>query len=109
MTPGSGASPTNIEKPLVSSFRDFGFEPFELDAARRRLTASGDPVAISGRHLDVLFLFGVPVTRMARRERDTELDALLPPQRASIEGLAALQALDVGRVARAPIQRQRLR
>ena len=34
----------------------FVFEPFELDSARRRLTASGEPVAISERQLDVLLL-----------------------------------------------------
>ena len=34
----------------------FVFEPFELDAARRRLTVSGEPVAISERQLDVLLL-----------------------------------------------------
>ena len=34
----------------------FVFEPFELDPARRRLTSSGEPVAISDRHLDVLLL-----------------------------------------------------
>jgi DNA-binding winged helix-turn-helix (wHTH) protein/Tfp pilus assembly protein PilF len=32
------------------------FEPFELDPARRRLTAFGEPVAISERQLDVLLL-----------------------------------------------------
>ena len=32
------------------------FEPFELDAARRRLTAFGEPAAISDRQLDVLLL-----------------------------------------------------
>ena len=34
----------------------FLFQPFELDPGRRRLTASGEPVAISDRHLDVLLL-----------------------------------------------------
>jgi len=34
----------------------FAFEPFELDAARRRLTVSGEPVAISERQLDILLL-----------------------------------------------------
>jgi DNA-binding winged helix-turn-helix (wHTH) protein len=34
----------------------FVFLPFELDPGRRRLTASGEPVAISDRHLDVLLL-----------------------------------------------------
>jgi DNA-binding winged helix-turn-helix (wHTH) protein len=32
----------------------FVFEPFELDPARRRLTSSDEPVAISERQLDVL-------------------------------------------------------
>ena len=31
----------------------FVFEPFELDPTRRRLTSSGEPVAVSARHLDV--------------------------------------------------------
>ncbi|HEY3042985.1 MAG TPA: winged helix-turn-helix domain-containing protein [Vicinamibacterales bacterium] len=133
----------------------FIFEPFELDPARRRLTASGEPVAISERQLDVLLLlvaragqiiskddllqvgwkdvavgdnsleqaisglrkllgarhietvprrgyrFGVPVTRMARRESDAALDALLAPHRAFIEGRAALETLEGDRVARA--------
>jgi DNA-binding winged helix-turn-helix (wHTH) protein len=136
------------------------FAPFELDPARRRLTASGEPVAISERYLDVLLLlvaragqiiskddllqvawkdvavgdnsleqaisglrrllgahpsgvayietvprrgyrFGVPVTRMARRESDAELDALLAPHRAFIEGRVALETLEAGRVAHA--------
>ena len=34
----------------------FVFEPFELDPVRRRLTSSGEPVAISDRHLEVLLL-----------------------------------------------------
>jgi DNA-binding winged helix-turn-helix (wHTH) protein/Tfp pilus assembly protein PilF len=34
----------------------FVFEPFELDPGRRRLTSSGEPVAISERQLDVLLL-----------------------------------------------------
>lgn len=34
----------------------FVFEPFELDPARRRLTSSGEPVAMSERQLDVLLL-----------------------------------------------------
>jgi len=34
----------------------FLFEPFELDAARRRLTASGEPASISDRQLDILLL-----------------------------------------------------
>ena len=32
----------------------FVFEPFALDAVRRRLTKSGEPVAISERQLHVL-------------------------------------------------------
>ena len=133
----------------------FVFEPFELDPARRRLTASGEPLAISERQLDVLLLlvaragqiiskddllqvgwkdvavgdnsleqaisglrrllgaghietvprrgyrFGVPVTRMAPRESDAGLDALLAPHRAFIEGRAALETLEGDRVARA--------
>jgi DNA-binding winged helix-turn-helix (wHTH) protein len=34
----------------------FTFAPFELDPARRRLIASGEPLAISDRQLDVLVL-----------------------------------------------------
>ena len=34
----------------------FVFEPFELDVAGRRLTASGEPAAISDRQLDILLL-----------------------------------------------------
>jgi DNA-binding winged helix-turn-helix (wHTH) protein len=34
----------------------FVFAPFELDPARRSLTAAGEPVAISERQLDVLLL-----------------------------------------------------
>ena len=34
----------------------FAFQLFELDPTRRRLTASGEPVAISERQLDVLLL-----------------------------------------------------
>jgi len=32
------------------------FEPFELDAARRRLTVSGEPAAMSDRQLDILLV-----------------------------------------------------
>lgn len=34
----------------------FVFEPFELDPTRRHLTASGEPIALSERQLDVLLL-----------------------------------------------------
>jgi DNA-binding winged helix-turn-helix (wHTH) protein len=34
----------------------FVFEPFELDATRRRLTVSGEPAAVSDRQLDILLL-----------------------------------------------------
>ena len=34
----------------------FVFEPFELDPARRRLAAFGEPIVISDRQLDVLLL-----------------------------------------------------
>jgi len=144
----------------VASGARFAFEPFELDPARRRLTASGEPDAISERQLDVLLLlvaragqiiskddllqagwndvavgdnsleqaisslrrllgthpdgvayietvprrgyrFGVAVTRLAPRESDTGLDALLAPHRAFIEGRAALETLEGDRVARA--------
>jgi DNA-binding winged helix-turn-helix (wHTH) protein len=138
----------------------FVFEPFEIDSARRRLTASGEPVAVSERHLDVLLLlvtragqiiskddllqagwkdvavgdnsleqaisslrrllsshpsgagcietvprrgyrFGAEVTRMAARESDAGLDALLAPHRAFIEGRAALETLEGDQVVRA--------
>ncbi len=138
----------------------FVFEPFELDPSRHRLSAAGEPVAISERYLDVLHLlvaragqivskedlqqagwkdvavgensleqaisglrrvlgtqvsgvayietvprrgyrFGVPVTRVAPRGSDADLDALLAPHRAFIEGRAALETLEVGRVTRA--------
>lgn len=138
----------------------FVFEPFELDPARRRLTVSGEPVAISERQLDVLLLlvaragqiiskddllqagwkdvavgdnsleqaisslrrllgshpdgaacietvprrgyrFAVAVTRMAARESDAGLDALLAPHRAFIEGRSALETFEGDRVARA--------
>jgi DNA-binding winged helix-turn-helix (wHTH) protein len=138
----------------------FVFEPFELDSVRRRLTSSGEPVAVSERQLDVLLLlvaragqiiskddllqagwkdvavgdnsleqaisslrrllsrhpsggacietvprrgyrFGADVTRMAARESDAGLDALLAPHRAFIEGRAALETLEADRVARA--------
>jgi DNA-binding winged helix-turn-helix (wHTH) protein len=34
----------------------FVFEPFELDAARRRLTSGGEPLAVTDRQLDVLLM-----------------------------------------------------
>jgi DNA-binding winged helix-turn-helix (wHTH) protein len=40
----------------VGTAARFVFEPFEVDAARRRLTAAGEPIAISDRHLDILLL-----------------------------------------------------
>ena len=138
----------------------FVFEPFELDPTRRRLTSSGEPVAVSARHLDVLLLlvvragqivskddllqagwkdvavgdnsleqaigslrrllgthpsgaayietvprrgyrFGVPVARRASRESDADLDALLAPHRAFLEGRAMLESLERDRIARA--------
>jgi DNA-binding winged helix-turn-helix (wHTH) protein len=138
----------------------FVFEPFEIDTARRVLTAAGEPVAISYRQLDVLlslvtragqivskedlldagwkdvavgdnsleqvisglrrllsahasgvtyietvarrgYRFAATVTRKAPRESDSGLDALLAPHRAFIEGRAALETLDVSKVARA--------
>jgi len=138
----------------------FAFDRFELDPARRRLTAAGEPVAVSDRQFDVLLLlvaragqiiskddlleagwkdvavgdnsieqaisslrrllgpppdgaafietvprrgyrFGSPVARMAPRESDAGLDALLAPHRAFIEGRAALESLESDRVASA--------
>jgi DNA-binding winged helix-turn-helix (wHTH) protein len=40
----------------VGSGARFAFERFELDPVRRRLTASGEPIAISERQIDVLLL-----------------------------------------------------
>jgi len=138
----------------------FVFDRFELDPGRRRLTAAGEPVAVSDRQFDVLLLlvaragqiiskddlleagwkdvavgdnsieqaisslrrllgtppggvafietvprrgyrFGSAVARMAPRESDAGLDALLAPHRAFIEGRAALETLEGDRVARA--------
>lgn len=138
----------------------FSFASFELDPDRRRLTASGSPVAISDRQLDVLcvlvaragqiiakddlleaawkdvavgdnsleqvisslrrllgaeadgvpyietvprrgYRFAAAVTRMAPRESDAGLDALLAPHRAFIEGRAALETLEGDGIARA--------
>src|SRR5205823_10177162 len=47
------------------------------------------------------YRFGVAVARMAPRESDAGLDALLAPHRAFVEGRAALETLDGNRVARA--------
>jgi DNA-binding winged helix-turn-helix (wHTH) protein len=138
----------------------FVFESFELDPGRRRLSASGEPVAISDRQFDILCLFVaragqivskdellqaawkdvavsdnsieqaisslrrllgvrssrlpyietvprrgyrfvITVTRTAMRESDAALDALLAPQRAFIDGRAALETLEGGGVAKA--------
>ena len=138
----------------------FVFDRFELDPARRRLTASGEPLAVSERQLDVLLLlvaraghiiskddllqagwkdvavgdnsieqaisslrrllgshpsgaayietvprrgyrFGRDVERVASRESDAGLDALLAPHRAFIEGRAALETLERDGVGRA--------
>jgi len=138
----------------------FVFDRFEIDPARRRLTAAGEPVAVSDRQFDVLLLlvaragqiiskddlleagwkdvavgdnsieqaisslrrllgtppdgaafietvprrgyrFGSTVARMAPRESDAGLDALLAPHRAFIEGRAALESLESDRVASA--------
>jgi DNA-binding winged helix-turn-helix (wHTH) protein len=133
----------------------FVFGSCELEPAKRRLTMSGAPVAISDRQLDVLvalvgrvgqivskddllqaawkdvavgdnsleqvvsslrkllgpghietvarrgYRFGASVERKAARETDDALDALLAPHRAFIEGRAALETLEAGRLARA--------
>jgi DNA-binding winged helix-turn-helix (wHTH) protein len=47
------------------------------------------------------YRFGSAVARMAPRESDAGLDALLAPHRAFIEGRAALETLEADRVARA--------
>jgi tetratricopeptide (TPR) repeat protein len=47
------------------------------------------------------YRFTVPVARTAARESDAALDALLAPHRAFVEGRAALETLEVDRVARA--------
>ena len=47
------------------------------------------------------YKFAVDVVRMAARESDARLDALLAPHRAFIEGRAALETLEADRVGRA--------
>jgi DNA-binding winged helix-turn-helix (wHTH) protein len=47
------------------------------------------------------YRFGAPVQRAAARESDAGLDALLAPHRAYVEGRAALETLEAGRIARA--------
>jgi DNA-binding winged helix-turn-helix (wHTH) protein len=47
------------------------------------------------------YRFGVTVERRAARQSDAALDALLAPHRAFLEGRAALETLDGGRVAQA--------
>ena len=39
----------------MPSFPSFSFDDFELDTFARRLTRSGEPVAVADRHLDVLY------------------------------------------------------
>lgn len=46
----------------------FTFDSFELDPARRRLTASGEPVAISDRQLDVLLLLVARAGQIVAKE-----------------------------------------
>ena len=136
----------------------YAFGPFELDLTRRRLSAGGEPVAVSDRHLEVLsalvvnagrivakddlvragwqdvavgdnsleqaisglrkllgeragavayietvsrrgYRFVAPVVRLAARESDAALDALLAPHRSFVEGRAALESLDPTQVA----------
>jgi DNA-binding winged helix-turn-helix (wHTH) protein len=47
------------------------------------------------------YRFGVAVERKAARESDEQLDALLAPHRAFVEGRAALETLEGGQIARA--------
>jgi DNA-binding winged helix-turn-helix (wHTH) protein len=47
------------------------------------------------------YRFAAPVTRVATRETDAALDALLAPHRAWIEGRAALESLERDQIARA--------
>jgi len=47
------------------------------------------------------YRFAAPVTRIATRETDAALDALLAPHRAWIEGRAALESLERGQIAHA--------
>jgi DNA-binding winged helix-turn-helix (wHTH) protein len=47
------------------------------------------------------YRFGAAVERKAARESDEQLDALLAPHRAFVEGRAALETLDSGQLARA--------
>lgn len=57
------------------------------------------------RHIETVarrgYRFGAAVTRVAPRESDAGLDALLAPHRAFIEGRAALETLERDRIARA--------
>ena len=46
----------------------FAFGPFTLDAARRRLMASGEPVALSDRHLDVLLVLVANAGRIVAKD-----------------------------------------
>ena len=150
----SSTGPSGLYNPPVPTGPIFVFESFELDPGRRRLSASGEPVAISDRQFDILCLFVaragqivskdellqaawkdvavsdnsieqaisslrrllgvrssrlpyietvprrgyrfvITVTRTAMRESDAALDALLAPQRAFIDGRAALETLEV--------------
>lgn len=135
----------------------FVFGAFELDPDRHRLTASGEPVAMSARQVDILltlvaraaqivakddlvkagwqdvavgdnsleqvisslrrlldtiapgvtyietvprrgYRFTVPVARRVARHSHAELDVLLAPHRAFVEGRAALETLAADRV-----------
>jgi len=46
----------------------FAFGPFQLDPARRRLTASGEPVAISDRHFDILLVLVDRASRIVAKD-----------------------------------------
>jgi DNA-binding winged helix-turn-helix (wHTH) protein len=52
----------------VPAFARFAFERFELDPAKGRLTSSGEPVAISARHLDVLLLLVVRAGQIVSKD-----------------------------------------
>jgi DNA-binding winged helix-turn-helix (wHTH) protein len=46
----------------------FAFGPFELDPAKRRLAASGEPVAISDRQIDVLVVLAEHASRIVSKD-----------------------------------------
>ena len=64
---GAGDVKRTYNSPVPPGAR-FVFEAFELDPVRRRLTASGEPVAISERQLDVLLLLVVRAGQVVSKD-----------------------------------------